>query len=204
MRLHFSTPLYRRWTRSWLKLAPSRCEDTYSWPTPWPYRRLGAPLRSPERSRGGLDASCGASEPALGHLPNDDFHAFNQVLFPRNNLTLLTPPLPQRVQPGALPTNNLTLLTTPLLPRVQPGPAHEPREGRRCARLRRRDVPHLLHAPGQPAERGARPTRALSQQTRAFFNQTRALFNQTRALSHQTRELSHQTRALSLDGAPAG
>ena len=41
--------------------------------------RPGPPLRNPERSRGRLGTSRGASKPALSHPQNDDFHAFNQV-----------------------------------------------------------------------------------------------------------------------------
>ncbi len=66
--------------------------------------RLGAPVRSPERSPGGLRASWDPMIPAQTRPLHGSFCAFNQVLSPLTNLTLLTP-LPPRFQPGALPTN---------------------------------------------------------------------------------------------------
>ena len=53
---------------------------------PQPTWRHCAPLRSPERSSGRLDASCGASKPALGHRQHDGFCAFNQARRPHRPL----------------------------------------------------------------------------------------------------------------------
>ncbi len=44
-----------------------------------PIWRRGPPLRSPERSRGRLEVSRGASKPALGRPHNGDVRVFNQV-----------------------------------------------------------------------------------------------------------------------------
>ena len=45
---------------------------------PWP--SYCAPWCTPERSRGWLGASCGASRPALDYPQNGDVRAFNQVV----------------------------------------------------------------------------------------------------------------------------
>ncbi len=110
-----------------------------------PSWRRGAPLRSPERSRGWSDASCGAHKLTPGSPPNDGFRAFNQVtlLRPRGNLPTKHRRFP--IKHGRFSTNHGRFPTTH--GRFQPGAAAAARRVDRRDGGRGRDGSRLKVAP---------------------------------------------------------